>query len=155
MGLLLIIFLGFFSLGMLTAWRGLLLTGGGLLLVGTFMLLYARYRSAVKPEAEPEPASVLDVQPMETPPESEVESASEAEPAPQPEEEMLPTPGQAGLHCLYCARSLDDDYQFCPSCGHDTSHIHRCEDCGHRQYVPIEIETVYCVHCGALIAGRV
>lgn len=159
--LLLGIYLGFFSLGMLTPWRGLFLSGGGLVLVGTFMLLYARYRSAVKPEAEPEPALALDVQPMETPPESEVEpesgveSASGAEPEPQPEEETPPTPEQTGLHCLYCARSLDDDYQFCPSCGHDTSHIHRCEDCGHRQYVPIEIETVYCVHCGALLAGCV
>jgi hypothetical protein len=147
--LLLVIYLGFFSLGMLTPWQGLFLSGGGLLLVGTFMLLYARYRSSVKPEAEPEPAPVLDVQPVAMPPEPE------SEPELQPEEETRLAPEQAGLHCPYCARSLDDDYRFCPSCGHDTSHVRRCENCGRQQFVPIEIETVYCVHCGALVRGRV
>ncbi|TET52221.1 MAG: hypothetical protein E3J64_05545, partial [Anaerolineales bacterium] len=48
-----VIFLGFFSLGVISPWRGLALTGGALLLVGTFMLLYARRRAAerTKPDA--------------------------------------------------------------------------------------------------------
>jgi hypothetical protein len=145
--LLLVVYLGLFSLGMLTPWQGLFLTGGGLLLVGTFMLLYARHRSAVQAEAEVETMEGPGVESLEAPPEFE------SEPEPQPEEESVQVAASADLHCPYCARSLDEDYQFCPSCGHDTSHVRRCQDCGRQQFVPIEMETVYCVHCGASIAG--
>ncbi|MBN1582287.1 MAG: inner membrane CreD family protein [Anaerolineae bacterium] len=165
-GLLLIIFLGFFSLGMLTAWRGLFLTGGGLLLVGTFMLLYAR-RSAV-PVVEPadvetEPAAIeiepvgdkaepRDVEFAFLPSSLHAVSAPEAAPA-LAETEVSPQPEAIPVdhHCPYCARALEADYAFCPSCGQDTSRVHRCAHCGHQQFVPEGLETVYCVRCGELI----
>jgi hypothetical protein len=128
-GLLLIIYLGFFSLGMLTRWRGLLASGGGLLLVGTFMLLYAQRPALPRPEplAQPE------------------EAPSEPNPTPLLGEA---TSEPAYLHCLYCGRSLAEGYSFCPGCGHDTSHFAACPDCGHKHFVPKEPETVHCIHCG-------
>ena len=133
-GVLLVIFLGFFSLGLLTRWQGLLMTGGSLLLVGTFMLLYAR-RPAT-PEPEPMPILTEDVPEPEVPP--------------LPEEEAPPEP--ANHHCPYCARTLDDDYSFCPGCGQDTSRVRRCADCGHQQFMPQEVESIHCVRCGAPLA---
>ena len=50
-GLLLVVFLGLFAMGIITPWRGLFITLGGLILVGTFMAIYAR--QAVLPEAPP------------------------------------------------------------------------------------------------------
>ena len=128
-GVLLLIFLGLFSLGMLTPWRGLLLTGGGLVLVGTFMLLYAR-----RPHV-PEPEPTL-------PP---VEAVPEPTPA-SPLAETTAAP--VGLYCPYCASPLADEYSFCPGCGHNTDHFCRCADCGHQQYVPAEAENAYCIGCG-------
>jgi hypothetical protein len=125
-GVLLFIFPGVFSLGMLTPWRGLPLTGGGLLLVGTFMLLYAR-RPAV-PEPEPAPLS------------TEVAPAMD---------EAIPEP--SGLYCPHCAHALADDYSFCPGCGQDTSRFRRCADCGHKQFVVGESERAYCIRCGQLL----
>ena len=119
-GLLLVIFLGMFSLGMLTPWRRLLLTAGGLMLVGIFMLHYA-----LRPTT-PEP-----------------------EPAPLPAETILEP---VGLYCPYCARALEDDYGFCPDCGHDTSRFHCCAGCGHEQFVPAELEPAHCLHCGQLLS---
>lgn len=130
-GLLLVVFLGFFSLGMLTPWRGLLLSSGGLLLAGTFMLLHAR-----RPTPEPDPILLPE------------ETAPEPEPDPPPSEAALEA---TELHCPYCARALTDDFNFCPGCGHDTGHLHRCADCGHTQLVPAELESVYCIHCGQLL----
>jgi hypothetical protein len=145
-GSLLFIFLGVFSLGMLTPWRGLLLTSGGLLLVAIFMLLYARYRSTAT-EAEPEPPSAEDASESETAlPAAEV--VTEPEPAPPPNE---PEPEPAHRHCPYCASELKDDYSFCPGCGHDTSQLHRCTNCGHEQLVPAELEPAYCLNCGQVI----
>ena len=40
------IFLGAFALGLITEWRGLLLTAGGVVLLGIFMLRYARWQKA-------------------------------------------------------------------------------------------------------------
>jgi hypothetical protein len=128
-GLLLLVVLGLFSLGVLTPWRGLLFTAGGLTLAGTFMLLYARRAVAPKPEPKPEPAP--DAKTVETPP---VASAA----APEPPH----------LHCPYCARPLETDYAFCPGCGHDTSALRRCPGCGHQQLVPPGTEATYCVRCG-------
>jgi len=127
-GLLLAIFLGIFSLGILTPWRGLLLTSGGLLLVGTFMLLYARR----PPAPEPEPVSILEPEPMPTP-------------------EPVPAPEPTKRHCPHCGRALADDHDFCPGCGQDTHRVRRCAKCGHEQFVPAELEPAYCVHCGQLL----
>ncbi|MGD1996793.1 MAG: zinc ribbon domain-containing protein [Anaerolineae bacterium] len=118
-GLLLIIFLGFFSLGMLTPWRGLLLTCGGLLLLSTYMLLYARRPTM----PEPEPSSA---------------------PTPTPE----PQPTSRDRHCPHCGRALEDDYDFCPACGHDTRSLLRCVACGHEQFVPAELRDAHCIRCG-------
>lgn len=55
--LLVVVFLGVFSLGMLTPWRGLLLSFGGLLVLGGLMVSYARrpvtVEGAPQPEEEP------------------------------------------------------------------------------------------------------
>jgi hypothetical protein len=134
-GLLLVIFLGIFSLGMLTPWRGLLLSFGGLLLVGIFMLLYARR----PPAPEPEPEAV-------SPP---VEIAPPPEDAAPPADET--TPESAALHCPYCARELAEDYHFCPGCGHDTSQFRCCDNCGRQQLVLPESESMYCIGCGELL----
>jgi hypothetical protein len=134
-GLLLIIFLGAFSLGMLTPWRELLLTSGGLLLVGTFMVLYARR----PPTPEPEPVQL---------PEAEPASALEAEPVSPPVEV---TPEPIKRHCPHCGRALADDHDFCPGCGQDTSRLRHCAKCGHEQFVAPELEPAYCVHCGQLV----
>jgi hypothetical protein len=129
--LLLVIFLGFFSLGMLTPWQGLLVTSGGLLLVGTFMWLYARRlpdSEAGAPGAPPEVASgrEADPQPEEGSPELEAvlhdEPDQDSEPALLAQgagwESDLAQPGTksvlqpAAFHCPYCARVLADDYRF-------------------------------------------
>ncbi|MEW5960574.1 MAG: zinc ribbon domain-containing protein, partial [Chloroflexota bacterium] len=147
-GLLLFTFLGIFSLGTLTPWRGLLLTGGGLLLIGIFMLLYAR-RRPVEPEEAPEPAPLP------------LEAASTPEPGPAPLEDIstpepvLP-PLETGAnpvqyHCPYCARTLAEDYSFCPGCGHDTSQVRRCAHCGQEQFVPEELAPAYCLNCGQVL----
>jgi hypothetical protein len=154
-GLLLIIFLGFFSLGLLTPWQGLMLTSGGLLLVGTLMLHYA-LRPPV-PEPEPVPPLANDV--SERVPAlsqegatAEPESASLSdETSPESDPALLPdevAPGPADFYCPYCARAQADDYLFCPGCGHDTEHFRRCTVCGVRQLVPTELAPAHCVHCG-------
>ncbi len=130
--LLLLIYLGFLSLGMLTPWRGLLASGGGLLLVGTFMLLYAQRPPLPEPEPIPE-ADEVTVEPASAP----------------PSEETIPQ--LASLYCLTCGRALADDHSFCPGCGHDTSRFVSCAHCGHRHYVPDEPEPVHCIHCGHLL----
>jgi hypothetical protein len=145
---LLAVYLGCFSLGMLTPWRGLLLTSGGLLLVGTFMLLYAR--RAVAPEPEP----VLEPAPEPAP----GGDAADAEPGEGPalfvEEVSIPERlsqapvPQQHAYCPHCARALEADYAFCPSCGRDTSALHRCASCGHQQLVPQDAGEMYCVRCG-------
>jgi hypothetical protein len=121
LGILLLIFAGFFSLGMLTPWRGLLLTGGGLLLLATLMWAYAH-----------RPAKVLTPQPEHT-------DAAD-----------LPKANVRG-HCVHCGLALEDAYTFCPGCGHDVRVIRRCDDCGQQQVVPSDGEPTYCVHCGSIL----
>jgi hypothetical protein len=154
LGLLLIIFLIFFSLGILTPWPGLMLTGGGLLLVGTLMLLYARRSPPL--ESEPESASAHSVsEPDRGPPTSGVPPESEStlqdgEAIPESELGLLPdevTPDTASFYCPYCACRLIDEYRFCPGCGHGTNDFRRCDACGVRQFVPTELDSAYCTHC--------
>ncbi|MBN1220438.1 MAG: hypothetical protein JXM69_16040 [Anaerolineae bacterium] len=130
--LLLIIFLGIFSLGMLTPWRGLLLTFGGLFLVGMFMLLNGRRWVAAEPDTS---SSSL------------AGDIPELEPAPTTDE-IPPALADEVLYCPYCARTLADDHNFCPGCGHDTSRLRRCTKCGRPQFIPAEDERVYCLSCG-------
>lgn len=154
LGLLLIIFLIFFSLGILTPWQELMLTGGGLLLVGTLMLLYAR-RTHV-PESETSLPSTPSVsEPDLTSPTSGVPPGSEStlqdsEAIPELEPGSLPsevTPDTASFYCAYCACRLVDEYRFCPGCGHGTNDFRRCDACGVRQFIPKELDPAYCTHC--------
>ena len=154
-GLLLIVFLGFFSVGLLTPWQGLMLTGGGLLLVGTMMLLYARRPPVPEPESPPPPADVAPgpdpaLPPEEATPEPEAVTVPE-ETIAEPEQPLLPdevAAGPADLYCPFCGRALADDYGFCPGCGHDTEGLCRCSACGVRQFVPAELDVAHCLHCG-------
>lgn len=140
-GLLLLIFLGIFSLGMLTPWRRLMTTGGGLLLVATFMIAYALRVIPPEPKAEQAP------EPEEKPePEPELEPEPETAPELPPEDAAPRQPVRA--HCPQCGRALAEDYAFCPGCSYDTSDLHRCESCGHEQYISPEAEKTYCLHCG-------
>jgi hypothetical protein len=141
-GLLLIIFLGIFSLGMLTPWWRLLLTVGGFLLVGAFMLHYARRPMA--PEPAPEPI-------VTQPPAEELEE--ETEPEEEPVLVITPSPVETvpeptHRHCPHCGRELADDHNFCSGCGHDAGPFHRCANCGHEQFVPPESGLAHCTHCG-------
>ena len=156
-GPLLVIFLGFFSVGLLTPWSGLMLTTGGLLLVGVLMLVYARRPPA--PEQEPSPPVEEDPDPIRSQPQDDV--GAEPEPAEAPDEtipEVIPTPSSeeiavppAGLYCPRCACGLAEDFRFCPACGHDTNELSRCASCGVRQFIPAEIETAHCLHCGQIL----
>ncbi|MDY7076462.1 MAG: hypothetical protein SXV54_06000 [Chloroflexota bacterium] len=129
-GLLLFIFLGIFSLGTLTPWWRLLVTGGGLLLVGTFMLHYAR-----RPlPSEPETPDKTSEKPITTPPDVE------------PHAEFAPEP--VNRYCLHCGSALANDHAFCPGCGHDTSPFRHCANCGHEQFVPTDLDLVHCIRCG-------
>jgi hypothetical protein len=132
-GLLLAVFLGLFSLGVLTPWRELLFTVGGLLLLGTFMVRYARHRASRPPE--PAPLTPAETDAVVTPTEAESTPAEE-------------------IHCPYCARRLAEDDRFCPHCGHDTAQRRRCPACGRQQLIPVEGESAHCLYCGAAIASR-
>jgi hypothetical protein len=123
---LLLIFLGVFSLGMLTPWRGLLLTVGGLLLVGTFMLAYARRPPRPEPEPTTEPA------PDSTPDSRTVTAETTS----------------FHTYCPQCGRGQEADYEFCPGCGYDIRTIRRCQNCGHEQVITIDKASLYCLHCG-------
>ncbi len=146
-GLLLVIFLGIFSLGMLTPWWRLLLTAGGFLLVGAFMFHYAR-----RPEPAPEP--IIAQPPAE---ESEEETEPEEKPAtvvaPAPVK-VVPEPEPTHRHCPHCGRELADDHNFCSGCGHDASPFHRCANCGHEQFVPPDSGLAHCTHCGHPLSIR-
>jgi hypothetical protein len=153
-GLLLFIFLGVFSLGILTPWRGLMLTSGGLLLIGTLMLLYARRPLPLEPEPSSPPTHSVSG-PDPTPPTDEMlpesehnlqDSAAITElvPSMQPGEVTADT---ASFYCPYCGCSLVDEYRFCPGCGHSTNDFRRCHACGVRQFIPAELDPAYCPHC--------
>ena len=131
-GLLLTVFLGIFSLGVLTPWRGLLLTGGGLVLVGTFMTQYAHRSGSpeTKVAAGPAPAGVTHEEPTVTLPLAECEHE------------------QAHRHCPHCGRRLAEDHAFCPGCGKDVRPFRRCTDCGHEQFVLLDLDPAHCIRCG-------
>ena len=136
-GLLLAIFLGIFSLGVLTPWWRLLATGGSFLLLGLFMLHYAR--RPIPPA--PEPSTALPAkEPIEEP--KEIQQTDLSSLAAQALQQSAPR------HCPHCGRPLSVDHNFCPGCGHDTGPFHRCVNCGYEQYVSPEIESAHCVHCG-------
>jgi len=135
-GILLVVFLGIFSLGMFSPWGRLLVTGGGLLLVGTFMIAYARRTISPEPESKSELEPVM---------ESEPESEPDITPV-SPDEAAAPEPIRA--HCPQCGRDRADDYAFCPGCGYDTQNLSRCDSCGHEQYTSPKAEKTFCLHCG-------
>jgi hypothetical protein len=156
-GVLLIVFLGFFSLGILTPWQGLMLTSGGLLLVGTLMLLYARRPPAPEPEPPPPAPAVSEPEPVTISEEASLERA----PDQMQEERTSGSDEQTtngvhavpmALYCPLCARAQADDHRFCPGCGYDTQRLSRCAACGVRQFVPEELSPAYCVHCGESLA---
>ena len=140
LSLLLLAFLGFFSIGMLTPWRGLLLTSGGLLLIGIFMWVYARRLriSDLVPVAQSEPGTltqtgVVDPQPVAT------------------KDTIEDLKISVNAYCFHCGRALQEMYDFCPGCGKDARAIRRCEQCDHLQHVPLHTEPIYCVHCGHVL----
>jgi hypothetical protein len=158
-GLLLVIFLGFFSIGTLTPWRGLSLTVGGALLLALFMLLFSQrpirmersdqevpaFPSPEPPTAEDEPGPNEDLPAVEPtldpePPEEEEQSEFESGPA-------EPT----GPYCPFCGSALGEAYHYCPACGHKTDQIGACPTCGARQFVPAGQEAVHCLACGAAV----
>ena len=110
-GLLLLVFLGFFSLGLLTPWPERMLTVGGLLLVGAFMLVYAGRPQATEIDSPPT-APFLQPDPGQ---ETETTCAS----APIPDAQALqpePTgilheaaPEPPDFYCPYCAGTLGEE----------------------------------------------
>jgi hypothetical protein len=140
LGLLLAVFLGFFSIGMLMPWRGFSLTSGGLLLTGAFMLTYARRPQSLEPDPVSRPETVTAIQ------------ADAADPEPvEPIATPIPTEATqvpVDAYCLHCGRALDETFDFCPGCGKDARTTCQCEQCGHLQYIPPHTEPIHCVHCG-------
>lgn len=130
LSILLMIFVVFFSLGILTPWRDLLLTGGGLLLLVTFMWVYIR--RYVRP-------SLLSVS-------EPGDGLADAQPASESPVELPET--TIDSYCVHCGQALEDTYTFCPGCGHDSRTVQRCSYCDHHLYVPQEMEPAYCMHCG-------
>jgi hypothetical protein len=142
-GLLLLVFLGFFSLGMLTPWRGLSLTAGAVLLVVLFMALLTRHPAGpvfaaqqVREPLTPEPRTAEPKSGLE-------EEVLSSEPAQGPE--------PAGPHCPFCGNRLGETYRFCPACGHGTDQIAACSHCGSRQFIPAGQESVHCLACGGIV----
>jgi len=142
--LVLAVFLGFFSLGILTPWRGIFLTSGRLLLLGLFMVLYAR-----RPiEPDPEPELVMDIEVAE-PTSSDIEpEKQESTEDSSPLELIEEAPDDSVFHCPFCGRELQEGFNFCPDCGRDSSQVHQCGNCGHEQFVPADIEKIFCLNCG-------
>ncbi|MCP4360233.1 MAG: zinc ribbon domain-containing protein [Chloroflexi bacterium] len=157
---LLFVLLGVVSLGMLTPWRSLLLTGGGFLLVAGWMMAYARrpLPANIEPEQEdeepkiiveemsaptPKPPSPLPAQDEE--PEIIVEEMSA--PTPKPLSPLPAQPVSFHAHCPQCGRGLNEDYDFCPGCGYNGQHIKHCPACGH-EHIATDQTTHFCVHCG-------
>jgi hypothetical protein len=136
-GILLIVFLGIFSLGTLTPWRRLLMTAGGLMLAATFMIAYARRVTPSEPEPEEvsEPAEDLEHEPV-----------SEAPAAPSPEKTAAPE--KITGFCPQCGRERGEDYAFCPGCGYGTEELLHCQNCSHEQHISPEAEQTFCLNCG-------
>jgi len=136
---LLAVFLGLFSLGLLTRWRGLLLTAGGILLVGFFMQVAVRLKAKepVLPPAPPEGEGPTVVE-AEAKVEAEVEETAE-----QVTEESFEK------FCPRCGRGLLPDYTFCPGCGHDERAFLGCQHCGRQHYAADRESLAFCPSCGA------
>jgi hypothetical protein len=141
---LLAVFLGLFSLGLLTRWRGLLFTVGGILLVGFFMQLAARFK-AKEPVSSP------------VSPEEEGATVVEAEMGVE-EIGRIANPAGADTHweaeetfekfCPRCGRGLLPDYTFCPGCGHDERAFLGCQHCGRQHYATDRESLAFCPSCG-------
>jgi len=133
---LLVIFLAVFSLGLFTPWRSLMLVLGGILLIATFMLAYALRLRIPEPEEE-----------LVTPSTDQEESVrlSETENVISNVETDFE---KIDLHCPSCGRLLAEDFLFCPGCGYDAQVIHRCEHCGHKQFIQADLKPTYCIRCG-------
>jgi hypothetical protein len=132
--LLAVVFLGLFSLGSMSQWRGLLITAGGTLLVGMFMVLVARWQ-ATKSKSQISNAS--DVQ-------ESTKSEKVEEPMAVESEEPMPTT----YYCSHCGAELVEAFAFCPACGHDAKAFRRCPACGTAHYVSPEAELRHCPACG-------
>lgn len=145
--LLLVVFLGLFSLGLLTRWRGLLLTAGSILLVGFFMQLATRLKarepvSPSTPLEEGEPTAIEAVPDVEV--EAETEEAAEKE-----EPIAHVTEATFEKFCPRCGRGLLPDYTFCPGCGHDEWAFLACQHCGRQHYATDRESLAFCPSCGA------
>jgi len=142
---LLAVFLGLFSLGLLTRWRGLLLTVGGILLVGFFMQLAARLKAKeptppVAPLEEEEGATIVEA-------EMEVEETGRiTNPAGADAHQMTEEPFEK--FCPRCGRGLLPDYTFCPGCGHDERAFLGCPHCGRQHYAADRESLAFCPSCG-------
>lgn len=133
--LLCVVFLGLFSLGAMSQWRGLLFTAGGLLLVGAFMLLVARRRGA---NFKSQISNPKETEESDTGDESTVELEEAASPA---------------RYCPHCGAELDEAFAFCPACGHDAKPFRRCPACGTEHYVSPDVDLSHCPACGSQLAN--
>jgi hypothetical protein len=124
------VFLGLFSLGMMSQWRGLLFTTGGLVLVGMFMMLIARRRDA-NPQSQP--SSLEGTGESDPGDESTVDSEEAASPV---------------RYCPHCGTELDATFAFCPACGRDAKPFRCCPVCGAEHYVSPDAELNHCPACG-------
>jgi hypothetical protein len=137
--LVLVVFLGLFGLGLLTEWRGLLLTAGGVVMLGVFMALFARRQ---KNQEMFEPAQENPGEAVVQALEGESETAPVSLPAhPEPSD-------QDTFHCPQCAHELEDNNNFCPNCGYESKQIRHCDNCGHEQLPPVDLSPSYCLNCG-------
>ena len=139
---LLVVFLGLFSLGLLTRWRGLLLTAGGILLVGFFMQLAARLK-AKEPASPPAPLEEAGPTAVEAEARIVEETPDKEELIAQATEETFEK------FCPRCGRGLLPDYTFCPGCGHDERAFLACEHCGRQHYATDRESLAFCPSCGA------
>jgi hypothetical protein len=143
---LLIVFLGLFSLGLLTRWRGLLLTAGGILLVGFFMQLAARLK-AKEPALPPAPLELEEEGPTTAEAEVEVgETGQILNPAGAEAHQVAEEPFEK--FCPRCGRGLLPDYTFCPGCGHDERAFLGCPHCGRQHYAADRESLAFCPSCG-------
>jgi hypothetical protein len=125
-------FLGLLSVGALTRWRGVLVTGGGLVIVGTIMLLAAGHRG-LRPSVKPAPECGEPQDPIET-------EAGDGNPV---------APYRPPRHCPHCGAPLAEEYAYCPTCGHSAAGFERCASCGREQYLPPDAPIDHCPACGS------
>jgi hypothetical protein len=154
--LLCMVFLGLFSLGTMSRFRGLMFTSGGLLLVGAFMVLLARYRPPKPPEPEPEPPQEIesDAEQKDAADDLPVPETQEvAAQAPEPVAVPPPSPPVPSRYCPHCGGALDEGFSFCPVCGHDANVFRRCYACGAEHYVSPDASLPHCPACGEPLAN--